>query len=419
MIGAVTTNEATLGDHLRRAGLIAWSLIGIALVVYGFMRYLIGPIAIVFPPLAIALVVTYILNPVVSVLVRRGAPRWAAVLGIYVLFLGVVSVALAFLIPLIARQVSEFIDELPRYVADVVAAVNRFAARRGFDFRIEVTSQQILDSIQSNRETIVSFLGGVRSVAGQIIHIVITVILGIILSIYLLLDLPKMQVAVTNAIPRRHRDEVLQVLDKVGGALGGFFRGQLLVAAFVGVASAIGLTLIKLPFAVLIGLLAGVFNLVPLIGPFIAAVPAVSVALLSPEPSRAIWAGLVLLIVQQIDNHVISPNVMGRTVRLHPVTVMLALLAGAAIAGIWGMLVVIPAVAAVKIIAVHVWAKREEFGLPDGVQAAGEDAQEALVEVEQADGGETEAEPVTPRRAAKRAGRGSSRSRAAKSGAKP
>ncbi|HEX9711774.1 MAG TPA: AI-2E family transporter [Actinomycetota bacterium] len=351
----------TLGDRIRHSGIIAWSLIGIGLVLYGFFRFLLGPVAVVFAPLAIALVVTYLLNPIVGILVRRGMRRGWAVLLIYLVFLMVVGVILGLLIPVIAHQVSGFIDAVPGYVQDIVDAINRFAARRNLDFRLDISSEQISDVITDNRETIISFLGGVGSVAGQILHILISIVIGIILSVYLLLDLPKIQHSVMAVVPDERRAEVRDLAERVGSALGGFFRGQLFVALFVGVASAIGLTLIKLPFAVLIGLIAGIFNLVPLIGPFLAAVPAVLVALLSDHPSRAIWALVVLLVVQQIDNHIISPNVMGRTVRLHPVTVMLALLVGATIAGILGMLVVIPGVAAAKIVITFLWDRRHHF----------------------------------------------------------
>lgn len=339
-----------------------FALIGILLVGVFYIVFR-SPVSVLLAPVGIALVVVYLLNPLVSLLERRGIRRGFGVAAIYVLFLAVVATILRVVIPLIADQLAGFIDEIPRYVNTVIERANEFAERQGFEFGIDLSSEQITRTIQENRETIVSFLGGVRSVAGQILHVLLAIAIGIILSVYLLLDLPKIQRAITNAIPPQHREELVGVADRVGQALGGFFRGQLLVATFVGVASAIGLSLIGLDFAILIGLIAGIFNLVPLIGPFLAGIPAVTIGLLSGTPSRALWAALVLLAVQQIDNHVVSPNVMGRTVQLHPVTVMLALLAGATLAGILGMLVVIPGVAAAKIVLQHLWSKRAAIGL--------------------------------------------------------
>jgi predicted PurR-regulated permease PerM len=163
-------------------------------------------------------------------------------------------------------------------------------------------------------------------------------------------------------IPPGRRDEIRGLMDRIGQAVGGFFRGQLLVALFVGVASSIGLWLIGLPFWLLVGMVAGVFNLVPLVGPFIGGGLAVIIALISGQPLKAVWAALVLLVVQQIDNHLISPNVMGRTVQLHPVVVMLALLVGASFAGLFGMLVIVPLVAVVKIVFLFIWSKYVDYG---------------------------------------------------------
>lgn len=355
-------------EKIRSAGITAWALIGIGLVAWTVGGAILGPLSVVFAPLGIALVVVYLLNPLVSMLERRGVRRGIGVGGIYIVFVTVVAVLLGQLIPLIGREIASFIDALPGYVQQVADEVNQLAVRRGWSFRLDVNTEDVVDYVTANRDTIVRFLGGVGSVAGQLLHIVITIVLGLILSIYLLLDLPKMQAGITKAIPPAHRDETLGVLDKIGEALGAFFRGQLLVATFVGVASALALTWpVRLPFAILVGLIAGILNLVPLIGPFIAMVPAVALGLLSGTPSKALGAAVALLIVQQVDNHLISPNVMGRTVRLHPVTVMLALLVGGTIAGILGMLVVIPVVAAVKILAQHMWGKRAELGVPEAI----------------------------------------------------
>jgi len=313
---------------------------------------------VIFPPVALAVVVVYLLNPLVAKLHRRGLRRGVAVAVIYLAFVAVVGAGLSLLIPVISHQITGFIDKLPTYVDDATAAINRFAARRHINSRIHLTSKQVQDYIVHNRSTIVGVLGGVKSFAFGLIHVLITVVIGTVLSVYILLDLPKISASLRQMLPESRRDEITGLAEKIGGALGGFFRGQLLVALFVGVASAVGLTLVKIPFAAVVGLIAGVFNLVPLIGPFIGAIPAVILGLLSGDPIRALWGALVLLLVQQIDNHIISPNVMGRTVKLHPITVMLALLAAGSLFGIFGMLLIIPGIAAVKAVAQHLWGKR-------------------------------------------------------------
>lgn len=357
----------TIGDRIRWFGWLSWMMIGIialasSMLILAWFIIFRSPFSALIAPVGIAFVVVYLLNPVVSLLERRGVNRALGVTLVFAIFLGVVATALRFFIPVVADQLSGFIDKLPDYVRTIAEEVEAFAARN--DIAIDFSTEDIAQTIQDNRETIVSLLGGVRSFAGQLVHVIVAIGIGFILSIYLLLDLPKIQRTFRSVVPVRMHEEVFGLLDRVGLALGGFFRGQLLVATFVGVATAIGLSLVKLDFAILIGLIAGIFNLVPLIGPFLAAIPAVLVGLLSGQPSKALWSAVVLLIVQQIDNHIVSPNVMGRTVKLHPITVMLALLTGATIAGILGMLVVIPSVAVGKLIVLHLWTKRGALGLP-------------------------------------------------------
>ena len=348
----------TFWDRIVRWGLFCAALSAIVGVVVSAFVFLVWPLRVVFPPVALALVVVYMLNPLVGRLERSGVKRGLGVALIYVAFVAVVVTGMSLLVPIIARQITGFIDNLPTYVQDITREVNQFAERRGWDFRIDLSTQQIQTYVSENRETIIGVLGGVRSFAFGIIHVLITIVIGVILSIYILLDLPKIKKSIRSMLPEGRRDEFIGLAEKVGGALGGFFRGQLLVALFVGVASAVGLTIVGIPFAAVVGLIAGVFNLVPLIGPFIGAIPAVILALLSDQPADAWWAALVLLAVQQIDNHIISPNVMGRTVKLHPITVMLALLAAGSLFGIFGMLIIIPTIAAFKAVATHVWSKR-------------------------------------------------------------
>ena len=241
----------TIWDRVVRWGIFSAALAAIVGVVGAAFMFLIWPLRVIFAPVALALVVVYLLNPLVGRLERRGIRRGFGVAIIYAAFLAVVSVGLSLLIPLIARQISGFIENLPSYVADVTDWVNDFAARRGWDFRIDLSSEQIQQYVSDNRETIIGVLGGVRSFAFGVIHVLITIVIGMILSIYILLDLPKIQRTVRSMLPENRREEIVGLTDKISAALGGFFRGQLLVALFVGVASALGLTFIaKIPFAV-------------------------------------------------------------------------------------------------------------------------------------------------------------------------
>lgn len=341
-----------------RWGIVAWAAIGLLLMAYFGFRYVLYPVRIIFPPLVVALIMVYLLNPVVSRLELRGVRRGWGSLLVYLVFLAVVGTGLYFLVPLVVRQVSDFARAAPSIFREVGGSIQDFFSRFGVD----------LTPTPPGSESILDFFGRLVSFTGTILNVVLVFVLGPILAFYLLVDLPKIRRGIQAMIPARRRAEVQDVGRRIGQAIGSFFRGQLLVALFVGIASSIGLWIVGLPFWALVGLISGLFNLIPLIGPIIGTLLAVLVAvttedsggLLSLEPGLplAIGSALVLLVVQQIDNHILSPNIVGRTVKLHPVTVMLGLLAGATLLGLWGMLLAVPVMASLKILMLHLWDTR-------------------------------------------------------------
>ncbi|HET9234390.1 MAG TPA: AI-2E family transporter, partial [Candidatus Eisenbacteria bacterium] len=212
--------------------------------------------------------------------------------------------------------------------------------------------------VEDFRDRIGEQAGNFTEIGRSVLEILLVLVIAPLIALYLLIDLPQLRRDVQNLIPESHRDEFTDISGKVGRAVGGFLKGQLLVAFTVGVLSAFGFWVIGLPFWLVIGAIAGFFNLVPLIGPFIGGGIGFLVGTLSDGVSLGVKAAIVELLVQQLDNHVISPNVMKRTVQLHPTTVMLALLAGGAIAGFWGVFLGVPVVATAKLISSHVWATR-------------------------------------------------------------
>jgi predicted PurR-regulated permease PerM len=358
-----------------RWGVVAWAIIGVLLLGYILFRYALYPIRIIFPPLVVAFVLVYVLNPLVSRLQRRGMSRLVAALITYLVFLSLIVVGLRFLIPVLADQVRGFASSVPDLIDRAQDSIKSVAGRVG----LNLDTGLVLDP--ENQRQVLNFLGRLLSLTRGLFHVALILILGPILAFYLLVDLPKIRRGLEAFIPARRRPEVESVLQDLGRALGGFFRGQLLVALFVGIASSLGLYIVGLPYWALIGMIAGLFNLIPLVGPFIGAIPALFIAfttttagegLLRLEPGwpMAVGASIALLTVQQIDNHIISPNIVARTVKLHPVTVMLGLLAGGTILGVWGMLMAVPTVAAVKILVLHSWDTRMTWPPPSSAGAA-------------------------------------------------
>jgi predicted PurR-regulated permease PerM len=375
-----------------RVLVVAWSAVGIVIITTLVLRYVLFPIRIIFPPVLLALILVYLLNPVVSWLGRRRVKRVLATLLTYVVFLTVLGFLLSWLVPLISRQASTFGGSIPDLLRRAERGLIVFSRKLG----LRVHTTNLLGAF-GKTGSVGEYVRRVTSVSSAV-GLALVLVLGPILAFYLLVDLPKLSDTLQAAIPARRRREVLGVARRVSAAVGGYFRGQLLVAALVGAFCMTGFWLVGLPYWALVGLLIGLFSLIPLIGPFLGAIPALFVAfttpasnggvLVHPRPGwpLAVAASVVLLIVQQADVLIISPRVVSRNVRLHPVTVMLSLLIAGTIAGVYGMLLAIPAIAAVKIVIVHYWDTRMVWP-PRGPEESGAAPAEGSIEAPRSDPG--------------------------------
>nr|MBA2599719.1 AI-2E family transporter [Actinomycetota bacterium] len=364
-------------ERLRRAGIAAWSLIGILVLLYAVFQLLVR-ISIIFPPLVLAFLIIYMLNPIVTALEKRGVRRLFGAVGAYVIVLGGITLVIIASIPFISTQVEQLADSWPEYREELVTFVEDTARSLDDSVGIALPAGRIeclLGADQTNvdeaptaarcdevteklREAVVAQTDRLTQIGSSVLEVLLIFVLAPLLALYLLVDLPYLQRDALNLVPASHQDEFRDLAEKVGRAVGGFFRGQFLVAVTVGLMSALGFALIGLPFWFLIGAIAGFFNLIPLVGPYIGGALGFLVGTVTGGVGLGLKAALVELVVQQIDNHIISPNVMKRTVQIHPATVMLAILAGGAVAGFWGVLLGVPAVAVIKLLLGHVWATR-------------------------------------------------------------
>jgi predicted PurR-regulated permease PerM len=366
-------------ERIRRAGVVAWSIIGL-LILGGAGVWALYRIRVIFPPLVLALLIIYLLNPVVNRLEERRVNRTLGTILAYVVVLGSLFVLIVAITPVMQRQVENFSEDWPRFKDRLIESVEEGAAGFNRRFNADIDVTQVLCILGADEETdthplaptdercdrvaedfrelIGAQADRITDLGSSVLEVLLILILGPLLALYLLIDLPHLGRDTLSLVPETHRDEFADLGSKIGRAVGGFFRGQLVVALIVGIMSTLGFLLIGLPFALVIGAIAGFTNLIPLVGPFIGGGLGFLVGTLSDGFGLGLKAGIVALIVQQIDNHVISPNVMRRTVQLHPVTVMLSLLAGGAVLGFWGVLLAVPAVAVAKLLLSHLWQTR-------------------------------------------------------------
>jgi predicted PurR-regulated permease PerM len=338
-------------ERIRRAGQVSWALVGMAAVI-AVLGVVFWTVRIIWPPLILAGAIVFVLHPVVTRIQRRGVPRVVAVALTYLgILLGFVLIGLS-VAPLATSQADEFADDWPEIREDVEETIDDWADRsKHWAIKVPTVKEIRREFDERGDKSIEDRIAQVRDIGGRVFHVALIVILAPILAFYLLVDLPRLRLVTESLIPPGSRDEVLHVGRRLSRAIGGFFRGQLLVALIVGTMVSIGLLIIRLKFWLLVGMIAGLFNIIPLIGPWVGAVPGVIIALTTRDVSTAVWVALVMAGAQQIDNHFISPLVMQRAVKIHPAAVLLALVAGGSLGGFFGLLLAVPTAATLKILA--------------------------------------------------------------------
>ncbi|MGE5632054.1 MAG: AI-2E family transporter [Caulobacteraceae bacterium] len=331
----------------------------------------------VMTPFIIALVIAYLLHPVVCWIecnVLDGKKffksknenedslkrirRTVSVLLTYLLIIGIIVVLLYSTYAMIGGKISSQLDL--NSVIDSISSYSQKYTGIYEQLRVELENSGLSDNLKQQfiqtAENANEILGtAATKIFDQIRRLgsnIVNIVLGLIIAFYLLKDMEyfrKLYLEVTGILFSDKKNRKLRsFLTDINTIISNFVRGQLLDALIVGIMSSIGLSIIGLDFAFLIGMTAGIANVIPYFGPIIGSVPAVIVGLLSGSPIKALFAVIVLIIVQQIDSTLISPKVVGRSVGLHPVFVMLSIIIGGAYFGLIGMLLAVPVAAIIK-----------------------------------------------------------------------
>jgi predicted PurR-regulated permease PerM len=348
----VSLDEAVSGDPVplpRRSlldrdwqkALVILLTVLVALILVWIGVQIVRPILRTLLLFALSGVLAFVLAAPVQALAARMHNRLAAIVAVYLVVAVVLVGGLVLLAGPFVGQASALLNDLPRYASDLAArspelesALNRFGVQASLD---DLKARAALAVQQGGTEVLSHLVGTAAEVGG----LMVDTLLGLVISFYLLLDGPTMRRRLLAVIPDEHRGKVLFLEDNAGRVLGGYLRGQLVMAATIGIVAGIGCRLLGLPYAIVLGVLAGLFELVPMFGPILSAVPAVLVALFLPFPT-VLWVVLFFFILQQVESNILGPRITGHAVGLHPLAAMFALLAGLQLAGVLGALFAVP-----------------------------------------------------------------------------
>jgi predicted PurR-regulated permease PerM len=349
----------------RRVTVAAVAIIILAIVLY-FGRTVLGPFVI-------GLLLAFLIDPPVEWMGRRGLPRWLGVLIVYVVVIAAIFVGLRLTIRQLTAELAHFIDNLPSYMDQLAALYASLDLPESVRQVIDAMLGDLGNAAGSFDPTIIlPFVGGVAGILGSIVsYIVIPVWV-----FYLLKDRPRLMASIDRSLPAAWRTDVWTVSALWLRVFGQWLRGQLLLGLIVGLATFVGLLILGATidpiftrFAVFLSVTAGILELVPIIGPIIAAIPAVLLAAtVGIQP--VIAALLLYLVIQQVENHVLVPKIQGDAVDLHPTVVIFALVVGGAIAGLLGAILAVPITAAARDVFRYLALRLDEPPVPPDEAAA-------------------------------------------------
>ena len=282
--------------------------------------------------LFVALLIMTILNPLVTKLSKMRIPRALSVAVVYILIIGLFSLLIAGIVPALVEQTTSFANNLPQYLANL--GVSRFVS--------DQISSQIISQLGALPAQVVKL-------GTSVFSNILSVIAVLIFAFYLLLAREKLDEQLGFLFDEEKRKEIGQIIDKLELRLGGWARGELILMILIGVINFIGLTVLGIPFALPLAILAGLLEIVPILGPFIAATPAVIIAL-SISPIMALAVAALAFLAQQLENYVFVPKIMEKSVGVNPIIVLLALSIGFRMAGIVGAALSVPIVLMIHVL---------------------------------------------------------------------
>lgn len=308
----------------------------------------------VVEPFAIGGLIAYILNPLVRSLQKRRLPCWLSILLIYVLFITLLILCIMYFIPIIYSNISDLISNIPRYTEEfnnkfimIQSAVKNSSIPNQVK---DIVMSQVHGSIAGVQALFLAFLKKSLSAINGVFSLVVNFVLGLIVGFYILKDLECFKSKASLLVPRKWRETAITMTGEINIVLSGFIQGQVLISLIIAMLEIIGLSIAGVKYAFVLGLIGGLANIIPYFGPFIGAVPAVFIALLDSY-WKALFAAIVFLIVQQIDNALITPKIMGEKVGMHPLTIIFVVLLGGSLFGVPGLILAVPITAIIKVIA--------------------------------------------------------------------
>lgn len=309
--------------------------------------------SIVGLPILLAGVLYYLMNPTVDLLEKKGIKRIYSIIGLFLLVIGLLVWGIVVIVPKIRDQTVSFATHFPSYIKTVDQAMNQLFSDpmfHQFQDQLSSYSEKVMNSLTDILKNISkTTFQSIGNFFGAVVTIVVAVITMPFILFYLLKDGKKLAPYVVSFLPTKLRQPTLKVLTEVNMQVSSYIRGQLTVAFAVAILFMIGFSIIGLEYAITLGIVAGVLNLIPYLGSFLAMLPAIFLGIVG-GPVLLVKVIVVFIIEQTLEGRFISPLVLGSQLSIHPITILMVLLTSGKLFGLTGVILGIPVYAAIKVV---------------------------------------------------------------------
>lgn len=312
----------------------------------------------VFLPFIISGFLFYICLPFQNLLEKWGFPRWASIVTIFVVLIAIIAIVVAFIAPILISNMNNLIKQTPALQRETERLVN-FALTQIDKLPNDVT-HRINNMVKSMGDGVTDVLSNSLSYITSLISTIFLLIMVPFFLIYMLKDHEKFIPAVGKFFKRERKVFVVDLLKDLNYTLKSYIQGQVTVSVILGIILYIGYTIIGLPYTPLLVLFAGVANLIPFLGPWLSFTPAAILGIID-GPTTFVWVCVITLIAQQLEGNVITPNVMGKSLSMHPLTIIVVILAAGDLGGFTLILIAVPLYAVLKTIISNIFKYRQRI----------------------------------------------------------
>lgn len=321
--------------------MVSWAIIGMFLVFYGVYR-VVDMVSVVLRPFIFATVIVLVLRPGLTFMEKRGVPRLLALALAYIAFFAGLTLIMLFLVPLIITEVNQLIKAFPSYSRMLEQTVLRLQDRYNA-FRSTPQARQMIQSVLTNvQESGLSALGNVPGVTISFLSLILDFVLAPIIAFFVLMDRARIRRGLARLLPERIRPQSMYVAYRINTALTAVLRTMLIIALTLGTFYSIGLFIIGVPYALIIGFAGGILELIPYVGPFISLVIAVIVTAATKGGWYAFGIAIYFFVLGNLESVLITPLLMKGQVGAPPLLSVTVLLLGGALFGFWGALLALP-----------------------------------------------------------------------------